>query len=49
MLNNMVSSIDHIFMNHQNQTRTNGIWGYVRYTLYLEGWLMYIYLGLLFC
>jgi hypothetical protein len=25
MLNNMVSLIDHVDMNHQNQTRTNGI------------------------
>jgi hypothetical protein len=24
MLNNMVSPIDHVVMNHQNQTRTNG-------------------------
>jgi hypothetical protein len=32
MLNNMVSPIDHV-MNHQNQTRTNGKWGHVRYTL----------------
>jgi hypothetical protein len=31
MLNNMVSPIDHVVMNHQNQTRTNGIWGHVRY------------------
>jgi hypothetical protein len=31
MLNNMVSSIDHVVMNHQNHTRTNGIWGHVRY------------------
>jgi hypothetical protein len=27
-----VSPIDHVTMNHQNQTRTNGIWGHVRYT-----------------
>jgi hypothetical protein len=33
MLNNMVSPIDHVVMNHQNQTRTNGIWGHVRYSL----------------
>jgi hypothetical protein len=33
MLNNMVSPIDHVFMNHQNQTRANGIWGHVRYNL----------------
>jgi hypothetical protein len=26
MLNNMVSPIDHVVMNHQNQTRTNGTW-----------------------
>jgi hypothetical protein len=32
MLNNMVSPIDHVVMNHQNQTRTNDIWGHVRYT-----------------
>jgi hypothetical protein len=25
MLNNMVSPVDHVVMNHQNQTRTNGI------------------------
>jgi hypothetical protein len=25
MLNKMVSPIDHVVMNHQNQTRTNGI------------------------
>jgi hypothetical protein len=31
-LNNMVSPNDHVVMNHQNQTRTNGIWGHVRYT-----------------
>jgi hypothetical protein len=31
MLNTMVSPIDHVVMNHQNQTRTNGIWGHVRY------------------
>jgi hypothetical protein len=30
--NNMVSLNDHVVMNHQNQTRTNGIWGHVRYT-----------------
>jgi hypothetical protein len=33
MLNNMVSPIDHVVMNHQNQTRTNGKWGHVRYTV----------------
>jgi hypothetical protein len=33
MLNNMVSTIDHVVMNHQNQTRTNGIWGHVRYII----------------
>jgi hypothetical protein len=27
----MVSPHDHVVMNHQNQTRTNGIWGHVRY------------------
>jgi hypothetical protein len=32
MLNNMVSPIDHVVMNHQNQTQTNGIWVHVRYT-----------------
>jgi hypothetical protein len=31
MLNNVVSPIDHVVMNHQNQTRTNGKWGHVRY------------------
>jgi hypothetical protein len=35
MLNNMVSPIDHVVMNHQNQTRTNGKWGHVRYNLVL--------------
>jgi hypothetical protein len=33
MLNNKVSPNDHVVMNHQNQTRTNGIWGHVRYKL----------------
>jgi hypothetical protein len=33
MLNNMVSHIDHVVMNHQNHTRTNVIWGHVRYNL----------------
>jgi hypothetical protein len=33
MLNNMVSIIDSVVVNHRNHTRTNGIWGYVRYTL----------------
>jgi hypothetical protein len=33
MLNNMVSPIDHLVMNHQNQTGTNGKWGHVRYSL----------------
>jgi hypothetical protein len=33
MLNNMVSPVDHVVMNHQNQTRTNGKWGHVRYKL----------------
>jgi hypothetical protein len=32
MLNNLVSPIDHVVINHQNQTRTNGFWGHVRYT-----------------
>jgi hypothetical protein len=27
----MVSPNDHVVMNHQNHTRTNGIWGHVRY------------------
>jgi hypothetical protein len=31
MLNNNVSPIDHVVMNHQNQT--NGIWGHVRYNI----------------
>jgi hypothetical protein len=31
MVNNMISYIDHVVMNHQNQTQTNGIWGHVRY------------------
>jgi hypothetical protein len=38
MLNNMVSLIDHVVMNHQNQTRTNGIWGHVRYNT--NNWLV---------
>jgi hypothetical protein len=33
MLDNMVSPIDHVVMNHQNQTWTNGKWGHVRYNL----------------
>jgi hypothetical protein len=33
MLNNMVSPIDHVVMNYQNQTRTNGKWSHVRYKL----------------
>jgi hypothetical protein len=37
MLNNMVSPIDHVVMNHQNKTRTNGLWGHVRYNLPLFG------------
>jgi hypothetical protein len=31
IINNMVSPIDHVVMNHQNQTRTNSIWGHVHY------------------
>jgi hypothetical protein len=31
MLNNKVSPIDHVVMNHQNQSQTNGICGHVRY------------------
>jgi hypothetical protein len=31
MLDNLVSPIDHVVMNHQNHTRTNGIWGHVHY------------------
>jgi hypothetical protein len=30
----MVSPNDHVVMNHQNQTRTIGIWGHVRYSLW---------------
>jgi hypothetical protein len=37
MLNNMVSPINHDVMNHQNQTRTTGKWGHVRYNLPLFG------------
>jgi hypothetical protein len=37
MLKNMVSPIDHVVMNHQNQTRTNDKWGHVRYNLHLFG------------
>jgi hypothetical protein len=33
MLDNVVSLIHHVVMNHQNHTRTNGIWGHVRYNL----------------
>jgi hypothetical protein len=33
MLNNMVSPIDHVVMNHQNQTRTNGKRHHDRYNL----------------
>jgi hypothetical protein len=36
MLNNMVSLIDHVVMNHQNHTRTNGIWGHVLYICNLQ-------------
>jgi hypothetical protein len=32
MLNNMVSLIDHVVMNDQNQTQTNGKWGHVHYS-----------------
>jgi hypothetical protein len=31
MLNKMVCPIDHVVMNHQNHTQTNGIRGHVRY------------------
>jgi hypothetical protein len=30
MLNNMVNLIDHVVMNHQNQTRTNGMRSHAR-------------------
>jgi hypothetical protein len=33
MLNNMVSPTDHVVMNHQNYTQTNGIWGHVRHNI----------------
>jgi hypothetical protein len=33
MPKNMVSPIDHVVMNYQNHTRTNGIWGHVLYTM----------------
>jgi hypothetical protein len=33
MLNNMVTLIDHVVMNHQNHTQTNDIWGHVRYSV----------------
>jgi hypothetical protein len=38
----MVSPNDHVIMNHQNQTRTNGIWGHVRYkyTRFTFGWVI---------
>jgi hypothetical protein len=32
MLNMLVSLIDHVVMNHQNHTRTNGIWDHVCHT-----------------
>jgi hypothetical protein len=35
MLNNLVSPIDHVVINHQNQTQTNGLWGHVRYNYLL--------------
>jgi hypothetical protein len=28
----MVSPNDHVVMNHEDQTRTNDVWGHVRYT-----------------
>jgi hypothetical protein len=37
MLDNVVSPIDHVVINHQNQTGTNGIWDHVRYNLPLFG------------
>jgi hypothetical protein len=37
MLNNVISPVDHVVMNHQNQNRTNGIWGHVRYNLPVFG------------
>jgi hypothetical protein len=37
MLNNMVSLIDHVVMNHQNHTRTNGKRRHDRYNLPLFG------------
>jgi hypothetical protein len=39
MLSNMVSLICHVVINHQNQTRTNGIRGHVRYT-HISFWTM---------
>jgi hypothetical protein len=36
MLNNMISPTDHVVMNHQNHTQTNGIWGHVRYKCVME-------------
>jgi hypothetical protein len=38
MLNNLVSLIDHVVMNHQNHTRTNGLWGHDRYTSVWPVW-----------
>jgi hypothetical protein len=35
--NNKVGPNDHVIMNHQNQTWTNGIWGHIRYNLPLFG------------
>jgi hypothetical protein len=37
MLNNLVSLIGHVAINHQNQTRTNDLWGHVRYSCALSG------------
>jgi hypothetical protein len=33
----MVSPIDHVVMDDQNHTQTNGKWGHVRYNLPLFG------------
>jgi hypothetical protein len=44
MLNNMVGLIDLVVMNHQNQTRTNGVWDHVRYSHRYKQWQAFEYL-----
>jgi hypothetical protein len=40
MLNNLVSLINHVVINHQNQTWTNGLWGHVRYNDLSHYWAL---------